>query len=223
MKRHVTSFAYAAAFVGTMFVTANANATVSLGSVDDFQDGTTQSWAGGSSPTNIATGGPAGAGDQYLELSSTGTKPVGSKNEDQWIGDLTAAGITSVEADVANFGPDPLELRAFVVETGFASRYTSTSSITIPTGGAWIHVVFDLSPAGMTLVGGTTPSVTTALSSVQTFLFRHQPGAPQDVGAAPNIVGQMGIDNITATPEPATLGLLAIGAMTALRRRAKRA
>ncbi len=218
----IKNYMIVGAFASTVMLNADANATVSLGSVDDFQDGTTQSWAGGSAPTNIATGGPAGAGDRYLELSSTGTKPIGTKNEDQWIGDLTAAGITSVEADVANFGPDPLELRVFLVESGFASRYTSTTSVTVPTGGNWIHVVFDLTPSGMTLVGGTSPDVATALSNLQTFLFRHQPGAPAGIGAAPNTVGVLGIDNITATPEPATFGLLAIGAVAALRRRSSR-
>lgn len=217
-RRGIAAFATAAA----MFISADARATVTLGHVDDFQDGTTQSWAGGSAPTNIATGGPAGAGDSYLELSSTGNKPIGVKNEDQWIGDLTAAGVTSIEADVANFGTEPLELRVLAIENGFASRYASTSSVVVPTGGAWIHVVFDLSASGMTLVGGSAVDVATALSDVQTFLIRHQPGVPTGIGGAPNTVGQLGIDNITATPEPATLGLLAIGGIAIIRRRTVR-
>ncbi|HNO77947.1 MAG TPA: PEP-CTERM sorting domain-containing protein [Phycisphaerae bacterium] len=210
------------AFATAMLLTAQANATVTLGHVDDFQDGTTQSWAGGSGPTNIPTGGPAGAGDQYLQLSSTGTKPIGTKNENQWIGDLTGAGITSIEADVANFGATDLELRVLAIESGFASQYTSTSTIVVPAGGNWIHVVFDLTTPNMTLVGGVTPDVATALSSVQTLLIRHQPGAPQGVAGSPSVVGQLGIDNITATPEPATLGLLALGGIAALRRRSNR-
>lgn len=32
---------------------------ITLGQVDDFQDGTTEGWSGGASPTNVATGGPA--------------------------------------------------------------------------------------------------------------------------------------------------------------------
>lgn len=210
------------AFAAATLLAAPAHATVTLGHVDDFQDGTTQSWAGGSAPTNIPTGGPAGAGDQYLQLSSTGTKPIGSKNEDQWIGDLTGAGVTSIEADVANFGSTDLELRVLAIESGFASQYTSTTTITVPAGGNWIHVVFDLTAPNMTLVGGATPDVATALSSVQTFLIRHQPGAPAGVAGAPSVVGQLGIDNITATPEPATLGLLALGGIAVLRRRSKR-
>src|SRR5688572_20409255 len=40
------------------------------GQVDDFQDGTTQGWSGMSAPTNVATGGPDGTGDRYLQISS---------------------------------------------------------------------------------------------------------------------------------------------------------
>lgn len=221
-KRSFAPVAVAGALVTALLLTTPANATVTLGHVDDFQDGTTQSWTGGSSPTNIATGGPAGAGDRYLELSSDGSKPIGARNENQWIGNLTAAGVTSIEADVANFGATDLELRVLALETVFASQYTSTSTIVVPTGGNWIHVVFDLTAPNMTLVGGATPDVATALSSVQTFLIRHQPGAPAGVAGSPSVVGQLGIDNIIATPEPATLGLLALGGIAVLRRRSQR-
>ena len=36
---------------------------ITANQVDDFQSGTLQNWSGGSNPTNIATGGPAGTGD----------------------------------------------------------------------------------------------------------------------------------------------------------------
>lgn len=41
-----------------------------VGQIDDFQDGSTQGWGGYAVPTNVPTGGPSGAGDKYLKLTS---------------------------------------------------------------------------------------------------------------------------------------------------------
>ncbi|MHB8068448.1 MAG: hypothetical protein ACYDIC_11175 [Desulfobaccales bacterium] len=57
---------------------------VALGHIDTFQDGTTQHWIVGATPSpappvNVPSGGPAGAGDAYLRLTATGdlTSPGG--------------------------------------------------------------------------------------------------------------------------------------------------
>ena len=56
---------------------AALGAQVTAGQVDTFEGGTTQGWVVGdpshpAPPTNIATGGPAGAGDNYLQLTAVG-------------------------------------------------------------------------------------------------------------------------------------------------------
>ena len=75
---------------------------VTIGPVDNFEDGTTQNWvinllgmgSPPSPPANIPTGGPAGVGDNYLQLTSTGilntagSRLVGVNYMHQWTGKL---------------------------------------------------------------------------------------------------------------------------------------
>src|SRR5262245_12891015 len=72
--------------------------------IENFQDGTTMGWIvpgpSPNPPVNIATGGPAGAGDRYLQLTSTGLPGAGGRlaviNDTRWGGDYIAAGLTSI-------------------------------------------------------------------------------------------------------------------------------
>ena len=76
------------------FAVSGTAFAVELGQIDDFEDGGTQGWRkGGASnnqPTNISTGGPSGANDNYLQTVSTGGAGADSKqvifNTAQWIG-----------------------------------------------------------------------------------------------------------------------------------------
>ena len=49
-------------------------------------------------------GGPAGAGDQYMRITSNGGFGAGSRltvlNRTQWLGNYIAAGVTAVEMDL---------------------------------------------------------------------------------------------------------------------------
>ena len=82
--------------------------------IDDFEDGTTAGWHVGdpaqhpAPPVNVSTGGPAGAGDAYLQLQALGGSGAGSRlsvlNLSQWTGDFT--GVPAIEMDVNNFGPE---------------------------------------------------------------------------------------------------------------------
>src|SRR4051812_18954801 len=60
-----------------------ALATVTQGQVDDFEDGTLVNWhMGPNNPvpeSNVASGGPAGANDNFMKLVSTGTGGAGGK------------------------------------------------------------------------------------------------------------------------------------------------
>ena len=82
-----------------VLVVCSASAVV-VGQIDDFQDGTTANWSNGEiigtvPVTNVPTGGPAGAGDHYIQLTSDGSGSGGKLtafNRDQWLGDYLAAG-----------------------------------------------------------------------------------------------------------------------------------
>ena len=84
---------------------------------DDFEDGTTAGWDVGNPaghpapPVNISTGGPAGAGDAYLQLQAFGGGGSGSRlsvlNVSQWTGDFSRR--PAIGMDVNNFGPDEVD------------------------------------------------------------------------------------------------------------------
>src|SRR5204862_1256359 len=109
---------------------------VDFGQIDDFQDGTAMAWDEGivspNRPTNVANGGPAGAGDAYLRNVSTGgVGGSGSRqvmfNRSQWTGDFGAAGVTRIEGDLANFGTTPLSIRV-ALKGPMGSWYVSTDA-----------------------------------------------------------------------------------------------
>src|SRR4051812_19214334 len=99
----------------TLAVAAAAQA-VEFGKTDTFSDGTTMGWMQGSNASvpasNIATGGPAGAGDSYLENQSTGGGGASSKqvffNQSQWTGNYVDAHVTRLQGQMANFGSTTL-------------------------------------------------------------------------------------------------------------------
>src|SRR5688572_15282094 len=85
--------------VGILLFTAPARAVIST-EVDTFQGGTTEGWGGGAAPTNVASGGPAGAGDRFLQLTSFNR--LATENTAQWAGNYAAAGVMDVSVDFLN-------------------------------------------------------------------------------------------------------------------------
>src|SRR5215831_18570964 len=95
---------------------------ITLGQHDDFEitggsDGL-DNWrnGAGTSPSvvNIATGGPAGSGDHYLQVSSGAFNnqffrpKLVTFNTNQWIGDYLTPAIGAISVDLQNFSPaDP--------------------------------------------------------------------------------------------------------------------
>ena len=91
---------------------------LTIGQVDTFDQDASGWFVPGPSPTPpqwVASGGPGGAGDGWLQLAATGGTGSGSRlavlNATQWAGDYAAAGIGAIAMDVSNFGPDDLALR----------------------------------------------------------------------------------------------------------------
>jgi hypothetical protein len=211
-------------FVGAALLAVSmvgpARAELMVGQVDTFQDGTTQEWRAGGlmglppiPPTNIATGGPAGAADSYLQLTATGGSGPGSRlsafNLSQWAGDYIDAGITEIRMDVRNFGPDDASLRLLLADPagGPPSNIAITQSVFVPGGSDWTSVSFAIDAASLIPILG---NAATALSSATELRIFHNPAAdfPGPPVGPPAVNLVLGVDNIRAVPEPESTLLL---------------
>jgi hypothetical protein len=189
---------------------------LSIGQQDNFEDGTTQGWVvalGGAAhprpPVNIPSGGPTGAGDNFLFLTALGGQGPGSRltviNVSQWTGDFIAAGISGVRMDLINLGPTDLNLRLLFSDESARPPQNlafSTTPFFLPAGAGWTSAFFSIAPGNLTAGAG---SVTAALHD--TTEFRIFNSTATDFPGEP-IVASLGVDNITATPEPASAALL---------------
>jgi len=191
-----------------------------LGQVDDFQGPSLDSWDRG---TAIAGGGPLGAGDDFLRVNSTGGGGPDSRlitfNQAQWSGDYLTAGITGIQLDVNNTGGTDLLLRVVFGDStkpnAGGSWYASTAGVPVLVASGWLNVFLPIESADLTLVEGAD-SYADVMSSVTTMriLSSAVPAARGD-----RLDATLGIDNVTATPEPTTLGLIVVGAAAIVRRR----
>jgi len=183
-------------------------AAIVLNQVDDFQSGTLQYWTGGSAPTNQPNGGPGGAGDRFLRITSGGGPGnLGVFNAMQWAGSYQAAAVGRVSFDLNNFGPDPVSLRVMILTAGCeagatgCTAWTSTNATVLPAASGWVIAEFSLAESDLTLVRGSL-SYGATMSSVERLLLRHDAGTPHPPGIASYVNAVVGIDNVTALPEP---------------------
>jgi hypothetical protein len=215
MRAHVKrNFLIIGILIVAQFGMAHRSSAVVIGQVDDFQDGTTANWSNGDvigtiPVTNIPTGGPAGAGDRYIQLTSDGSGAGGKLtafNRDQWLGSYVAGGITGIEVDLLNQSAVSLSIR-MAFKTGPGSSGVSgylTQAMILPVGSGWQHFTISLAPASLIPVGNPDPWATFFIGEVR---FIHEVGTSNLSGTP--VVGQLGIDNIHAVPEPRPTVLLA--------------
>ncbi len=210
------------------FIFVQPSAAIVLGQFNDFQDGTTMNWSNGEAGNavpvmNIASGGPAGAGDRYIQLTADGSSAGGKLtvfNRDQWLGDYVTAGVTAIEVDLLNQSAVTLSIR-LAFKTGPGSPGVSgylTQAMVLPAGSGWQHFTISLAPANLTAVGSPGPWSTFFIGEVR---FVNEAGTSNLTGTT--VVGQLGIDNIHAVPEPTTCVLLigTLFAFAAIRLRTK--
>lgn len=212
---------------------ATPAAAITLGQADNFEDGTTQNWFAGGGPLGavppippqvIATGGPTGAGDAFLQVTAQGGDGPGSRlaamNVAQWSGSYAAAGIAAIAMDLINLGTSDLTIRLLLedpIPGPPLNIAVTTAAAVLPAGGGWTNVVLPVDAAALATLQGSAPAL---LGNVTLLRLIHSPGAD---GPDP-VAGLLGIDNITAlataVPEPISLAVLAPGllGLAALRR-----
>lgn len=187
---------------------------LSVGQKDTFSDGTTQNWsiqvfAGGGPlgsppaeayPANISTGGPAGANDNYLQLTSLGGLGPGSRLSvfnfnNQWAGNYLDAGVEGIRFDVNNFGQNDLALRLYFGDPGAGPPQNvaiSLNSILVPAGSGWQSITFPIASTDLLALQGTTFNALSAATELRLF---HSPDANFP---GPAMTARVGVDNIEA-------------------------
>ncbi len=215
---------------------------ISVGQIDNFEDGTLQGWRMGittvtkSHMANIATGGPAGTGDSFLQVIADGTAVQGGRmtffNKTQWTGNYTAAGITAITMDLKNISSsEALNLRlaidggTYTTSIDFiGGKFSTAASISLDSGSDWTRVVFSLLPGDLIPVCSPGPicslgnDVQATLANVRELRLLNSTNP--DWNGLP-VAGKLGIDNIQAVPLPPALALFGSGLVVLLTGRRK--
>ena len=152
-----------------------------LSQTDTF-DTDIMNWSSGANPTHIATGGPDGSGDGFLQVSRPEISPfhIAAFNNTQWIGNYLSAGITAIEMDLNSMaGPDALNVRLVLWGDGGVWASSSLS----PVASGWNHYSFGLTASDLVYVdddmnspagsGGGTGILADTLQNVNIIQLRH--------------------------------------------------
>ena len=188
---------------------------ISAAESDDFEDGTVENWAQGidlGNVTNVADGGPDGAGDNFMQVVSAGGMGPGSRlavlNEVQWSGDYNALGTAfTISMQVANLGATPLTIRVGVEGSGVTgaeggqTRWIANSGFALPADGVWRLATFTLSAADMTQVEGSL-TLSEVLDLVDQFRIV---SAATPAWQGDPVAATLGVDDIQVLSVPVTL------------------
>jgi hypothetical protein len=145
-------------------------------------------------------------------------------NDDaRWLGDYQAANITAIAMDLRNLSNSAMTIRIAFRDgtTSAAPTAISTLGLALPANSAWVHAVFPISAASLTLLNGATQAI---LQSPVDLRILHAPGANYP---GPFINATLGVDDIQAIPEPSTVvqllaGLALVCGWIAVRHRSSR-
>jgi len=212
----MNAFPLVVAFIA-LLIHSGAALGISPGLVDTFS-GSLDNWQKGKvDPTFLSvveTGGPAGAGDSYMQSVADGSGSFGRLtvfNQSQWNSNYLSDGVTSIRMDLLNSGAVTLQIRLGLRNSSGAG-FISTLPFTLGVGDGWQTAEFSIGESDLTVVG-SPGSYSSFLSSGFALRILHATGTANLNGTP--VVSTLGVDNITAIPEPAT-GLLLLIAAVAL-------
>jgi len=177
---------------------------ITAGQIDDFENGGTADWRKGANstmqPTNISSGGPSGANDNYLQSVSEGGIGADSRqvifNTVQWIGDYAAAGVVEIGGQFRNSGSTTLFMRiALEGGTGTFSWFSSTQAFQLPADGLWHEASFSISESDLTRLTGSQ-TLSAVLANVTELRILASQSGPDFRGDS--IVSTLGIDDLEA-------------------------
>ena len=182
-----------------------ADPKITYGQNDGFDDPDTEGWVSGGAnpnpPGQISSGGPGGASDGYLQLTSNGAGGGGGAggklvafNSEHWQGDYIAEGVDQINMDVNNIDGDTLKMR-FRFD-GPGGTFYSNDPVVIPPSSGWMNVDFNIGASDLS--GGADYNLT--MSDVENIWIWHSssitfPGPPS--------INTLGMDNILATSQTA--------------------
>ncbi len=196
--------------------------------LEDFSSGTSGFFGGSESYSNPLTGGVGGVDDGFLRVANSipfnlGTADFGHLFSGPDV-DYEASGITGMsfwlnDVDQA----DDFEIHVSIgtgLFDGVANMWSTTLGF-VPTHNEWRQFSVDFTDAGQwTQIHGTgEESFEEALRNVTKLMFRHD-RAPI-VSNPDGTSGELGIDRIRLTPEPATATCLLLGVALVLKRRTR--
>ena len=194
----------------TLIGIASPALAITLGQIDDFQDGGLANWEvrlpGNTFFTNVPDAGPLGVGDSVLDVDNTNRFIF--YNESQWTGDFTAAGVTKISMDVRHQNDFPLQLRLGISKDqfdggGVGDTYVTDYSIAVPNDGQWRRITFDVTADDFVPSAGNNPgpsdpprSIQAALMDVTHFRIFHNLNPSDFVGETQP--GSIRVNNILA-------------------------
>jgi hypothetical protein len=214
MKRYHLRHALAlAACVAVLSILAPARA-ITVGQVDDFEDGTLMDWHGNQT-FNVADIGPNGVGDNVLWIDSNVRMiAVSDKTLDplapilptKWTGNYTAAGVTAISMDVSNPNFYPLNLflgisaNQTLISLGRGATYITDYSFVIPADDQWYNVTFPVTASDFvpseTNTEATPVGAAAILQNVRQLRIFHSTVPGEFRGD--EVAGHFLLDNITA-------------------------
>jgi hypothetical protein len=187
-----------------VLLTVQPASAITLGQIDDFEDGTIANWktpGGFVTFTNVNDAGPMGAGDNALNADIPSRLVI--TNDMQWAGNYVAAGVTQISLDLRHQYNFPLAMRIGIGNGpispgGTGDTYVTNYSLAAPNDGQWHHLVFNVSAGNFEPSDGNSPpsDAAAALANVTHFRLLHNP-TPMDF-RGDFAAGTLQVDNIQA-------------------------
>ena len=201
-------------------------AAVTLGQVEDFSVGIGGWTEGGPSPNDpvLVTGGGPDGSDHLMNISigsGPGSRLAMFNQGSLWTGDFL--GINAIILDVRNADASS----ALSLRLGFngPGGWFATEAVAVPAAGDWQLASFGISPGSLTYVSGGTNDAAATLGNVSNFeIFSAVSslgvgGGGSGIIRGDRITSDLRIDNISAIPEPSSLGIFFFSGLILLRRK----